>query len=1002
MGLFDQTPDTSPSVINMTATKLKNQSYDSNNLDVWMNDPMGTGMRNTQQLNVDWEDFSKHVFFNSAEGKVNMAFDTIVNKFPFDGTLEEKTQFKHEIDGYVNWIFEQLPTNLGYLDFNGSNYISVKDITGYLTPKLARNPGQTLLTTDIDSMGFTFETWVKLSNTVDNQIIFQKADGDQGLTIYRNGLNITLFLSSSYFKTIECTMKLTDYNDWFHIAFVYNRSTTENIIGYINGKETVITTQRTNLDSIILGNQQLTIGSGSSTHVDGSTIAGSSSYTGGLTNFSGSLDELRFWTKALSQSHLNKNMNINIHSEEGLKLYYKFNEPSGVENPYGAQSIVLDSSGNAFHSTILGYSADLRQNSNAPLSLELHADNPILFPDYPEILELNEKLLLLGNHYDRNNPNLISKLVPPHYFEQAEFFEGLAKNIEDPEGISFENVTEPIPGQSQQPSRLIMMSFLMLWATFFDEIKLWIDSFSSLNRVGYKGFENIPDHILYFMAKQYDIELPNPYKHDDLAKYNLGINLENSSSLTTSLQKLNNQIWKRLIIDLPLLWRSRGTLQGLRSLFNSLAIDVDTIFEFKEFGGNLNNTLQTSLEKVNKIQGFVRNTTISSREIQLGSNWSLEHAMVLTNTENHQIFRMEDSSQTSILSLECEYTQFGKKFKLIINGNEYETNEILENSANWMVQLTKSDSNYNLYLTLIGTNIKHHLSVSDSAVINSPLFYISSTNSVGIIRFWDITLDEKELGFHAYNLTSIYYKDALTNPSACIINIQNFDYFLEIDGVDFSKKLLDISGNENHFDTSDTLTDEIFYKKKINQSVTTTNFLYNVKTNKVRVRSSNNQNYATSNNLYYGNLNELPQSTNTDDRRFSIEASIVSALNKDIVNVFSDIAFLNDYLGAPEQEYAVEYDFLKGFKDLYFERLTGKVEYSNIVEFQRWFNDNFEGLVRLFLPYTTDFLGINFVIESHLLERHKMEYKQGDVHVDIRDRVAIERVEAVTGIVVTH
>ena len=40
------------------------------------------------------------------------------------------------------------------------------------------------------------------------------------------------------------------------------------------------------------------------------------------------------------------------------------------------------------------------------------------------------------------------------------------------------------------------------------------------------------------------------------------------------------------------------------------------------------------------------------------------------------------------------------------------------------------------------------------------------------------------------------------------------------------------------------------------------------------------------------------------------------------------------------------------------------------------------------MPRTTEFLGINFVIESHMLERHRFEYKQADVHIDLNSRLA--------------
>ena len=49
-----------------------------------------------------------------------------------------------------------------------------------------------------------------------------------------------------------------------------------------------------------------------------------------------------------------------------------------------------------------------------------------------------------------------------------------------------------------------------------------------------------------------------------------------------------------------------------------------------------------------------------------------------------------------------------------------------------------------------------------------------------------------------------------------------------------------------------------------------------------------------------------------------------------------------------------------------------------------------EPLIASMMPKTVNFLGVNFVIESHMLERNKFEYKQGDVHVDIEARKAIE------------
>ena len=78
--------------------------------DLWINDPIGTGLKNTQQLLVDWSNYAEHVFFNSAEGKVNLAFDQIINGFPFDGTTKEKLKFKAHIGAITKYNLDQFAT----------------------------------------------------------------------------------------------------------------------------------------------------------------------------------------------------------------------------------------------------------------------------------------------------------------------------------------------------------------------------------------------------------------------------------------------------------------------------------------------------------------------------------------------------------------------------------------------------------------------------------------------------------------------------------------------------------------------------------------------------------------------------------------------------------------------------------------------------------------------------------------------------------------------------
>ena len=90
-------------------------------------DSPGSALKSTQQLNVDWSNFSKHTFFNSAEAKTQKAFDKIINRLPFDGTKSEFNAFLDGLSGYEKYVLDSFPKSTGYLGFSGS-FISVSEL----------------------------------------------------------------------------------------------------------------------------------------------------------------------------------------------------------------------------------------------------------------------------------------------------------------------------------------------------------------------------------------------------------------------------------------------------------------------------------------------------------------------------------------------------------------------------------------------------------------------------------------------------------------------------------------------------------------------------------------------------------------------------------------------------------------------------------------------------------------------------------------------------------
>ena len=141
-----------------------------------------------------------------------------------------------------------------------------------------------------------------------------------------------------------------------------------------------------------------------------------------------------------------------------------------------------------------------------------------------------------------------------------------------------------------------------MWANFFDDIKLYIDSFSDLKKVTYDNYDQIPPQLILFLSDYYGISLPNPYANESAGKFKDGVNLTNTMGENQPLSKTLDLMWRRILINLPFLLRSRGTMNGVKALMNTLGIEADSVFRFKEFGGSISKSITSARKKKRKQQ----------------------------------------------------------------------------------------------------------------------------------------------------------------------------------------------------------------------------------------------------------------------------------------------------------------------------------------------------------------------------------------------------------------
>lgn len=1113
----------------------------SENQDSFKYDPLDFPLKSTQQLNLDWSKFENHTFFSSAEVKVNEAFNRIINGYPFDGTKKEVEEFLDSLTGYEKWVFDSFPKWSGALHFSGTqvgevpslargNWISVKDKSGTLYPDLAKNKSGDPILNPGDDDSLSLEVLLLLPTiTNDTQVIFQKSSSEvDGFTFYlepssstENVSAVFCVSSGSVRNNVTATLAKGKYN---HVCLILNKQDArEDILQfYVNESLASQSFNSLRIKKLNIDDSNFLIGSGSSFYSGVNLVAPTQT-------LSGTMDELRVFHSVRDEKTQKLFSSMGLYSTPDLKLYYRFNEPSGslsISGNSSIDSIVLDSSGNSLHANVNNFNSSLRVNSAEQegnlLVNERSEFQKVLFPAYSEILSFNSNLLVSASNFDRSNPNNIIKLIPPHYLLEGASQDGFS-TIEGEGGSPYGG--EGIPGQGKRGSVQIILSFLYIWAKFFDEIKTYIDAFVTLKTVSYNDEESIPDNFLEDMIRHYGFYLPKFFNNATIEQFAEGQAIEGLTNFETPLKKIQSILTRRVLINMPDIIRSKGTQHSIRSFLRSIGIDPDNSVRIREYGGPSIKQLSSSREKRIETSAMVDFLTsshvitapLSSSRTEPGfplprgnfyknnlgvisgtdyrwdglltsGSWNMEGLFKfppqkksqITSSEGQSVFRMivtgsNASSGPGLLAnvIATQYKEYPRQpatLKAFLRPGMSANSPVLSLSIDmrgegmfdgdvWNVSLgcTRNDeiestvsSSYYLrvgkcesgdlsetYATSsffqedpvglgnafrtgsiqynasgsfisIGSNQQipegiGYLFLNDTLAVDDIARTTDFVGKVGNLRFWTKSMTTEEWKEHVRNPKSVGVENPFINYNF-VNNIsgsfqklrldtlqkqpeKNADNSGNIQFLDFSKNNLVTSGS-GFYPGEKVLSGEI-----LNYSYLSPFFDEAATDDKIRIRSFE------SNNLIEENPWAIPapsflsnerflQEEPTDDLRLSIEFSMVDSLDKDIVSMFSSLDVLNNALGAPELMFSPDYPDLEKLRDVYFNRLSGKPDFRKFLEFYRWFDVSMSSFIEQLIPSKTLYKGTNFVVESHVLERHKNTYRHSDNYLG--DRQIIE------------
>jgi hypothetical protein len=203
-----------------------------------------------------------------------------------------------------------------------------------------------------------------------------------------------------------------------------------------------------------------------------------------------------------------------------------------------------------------GYTFNVTQNFTWPTSDGYNLD--VSGRNYGEYLE---NLFNLANTLDAGNTSIMTRRL-------------VASSI-----LEFDSAGD---GTSQRGRK--MDKLLKIWGREYDDVKRYIDGISFANVVTYDGVDNTPDELIKMMASTLGFDTIQSFSDNDLINYLATTTnvIFSGESRTLSIQEMDTELWRRLVINAWWLWKSKGTRKVIEFFLNLFNIN-ECLIDLNEF-----------------------------------------------------------------------------------------------------------------------------------------------------------------------------------------------------------------------------------------------------------------------------------------------------------------------------------------------------------------------------------------------------------------------------------
>lgn len=569
------------------------------------------------------------------------------------------------------------------------------------------------------------------------------------------------------------------------------------------------------------------------------------------------------------------------------------------------------------------------------------------------------------------------------------------------------------------------ITFIDMIGQHFDISWTYVKALTDINRREEHPWDGMSDELLFNVAKSMGWSLSNGYGDSELWSYVLGTDRTGSLSQTGQLktksrEKIVKETWRRIVNNLPYIYKTKGTPRSIKALLATYGIP-QAFLQIREYGGPVIVDSPNQYEH----ERFVYKVSIDAQAGKYISNpWGQiqpEGYAALFPRAIEVIAKLPTSIGSDDGGVTGEYTIFdmvvpGQRISVKFNGVDsttanlqlvsgstslLTTNNFVWNGSRDVVIVLNNDStttslraampdNFGGILASVSASVATPGAVEDiwldsgSLNVGSPTDNDYTSFNLQELRYYYNIVSQEIVEDHAKNRDAYFIDDNTTDldTTGSLVSLvyrQFFDSKYGVSGWNSASlhpnqevtTLVDGRILSCSFGPSVTSADlegelDTYYSKIPSAGA------LNVNNNKIRIESSSLAGVLSPDKSQERSQYDYAP---LDSNLVGVYFSTTDTVNYDIYN--SEGYFeIDDWVGDTDERYNESYPLLRYRSQNYFAKYTTKTALNLILSLLARYDSSIFSQIKQVLPARVNYMS-GILIEPHILERNKYKRKRG-------------------------